>query len=710
MSNLRKIIKLYGINIIDNILVYFFLYISTIQLNTTYIINIVIYLYNHIMALNPQYIYLLQEREFIKTKEDIYKIGKTKQSNDKRFKQYPKDSILLYQIICDNCDFIEKNLIKEFKNKFTHSKTIGNEYFKGNYKNMIDTIHTYITYKCDPNKITIDNFIEYYLKYFYSNGITFNYFKIKSTFLYDEFKWWSEQNNIELISYDNFIKILEKNKLIRIKYNQYHNWPIGGRNVSCIVNKQIYFTLKNVKNILGIESIDSADSDFEDDNKSIDSDGDFIDYDSDDSDDSDNGKDIYNNYENDLNCECNNYYEHITFNNLKLIVDNYEQYKYYRGINNIIITNKETKEGFFQFNDDLYRKLYNTKSEDYNHRVNEDLDGLIEDFSCTSLCFSKTIKNDNKIIEEVIWRKMDKSSQDMYEYSLSDKPNVKKIIEDIIEKCYVKNPKFYNLEYCEYAIGYPESENNYILTTILNMKNMEYKNTNEIGKKYIINSFYSHGFNSGNGNIDIINKLLKYIVSDEKIIEYKKLCKSIFIEKSKIDIIFYDYFNSCYCSDALLTTYIKDISCFLNINYIDSDIYYKDKKEYLDGTKLKENYRFVIIYIKLDNKNKMQKMIKEFKKLEITNILIILRPENISQNVYKCSYEQFKKEINNSKELYNSMTHIPSCPSNKIYKSEDKTEYGNMLENTKRCCYMTDPDLLILALKSNFIHWIGQSI
>jgi len=32
------------------------------------------------------YIYLLQEREFIKTKENIYKLGKTKQENLKRIK------------------------------------------------------------------------------------------------------------------------------------------------------------------------------------------------------------------------------------------------------------------------------------------------------------------------------------------------------------------------------------------------------------------------------------------------------------------------------------------------------------------------------------------------------------------------------------------------------------------------------------------------
>jgi len=87
--------------------------------------------------MNPQYIYLLREREFIKTKENIFKIGKTKQLNNIRFSQYPKDSNLLLQISCNNCDILEKNLINIFKEKFIQRKDIGNEYFEGDDKIMI---------------------------------------------------------------------------------------------------------------------------------------------------------------------------------------------------------------------------------------------------------------------------------------------------------------------------------------------------------------------------------------------------------------------------------------------------------------------------------------------------------------------------------------------------------------------------------------------
>jgi hypothetical protein len=68
----------------------------------------------------PEYIYLLQEREFIKTKENIYKLGKTEQENLKRIQNYPNGTKLIIQLECENCDINEKKLIiiivKQFYN------------------------------------------------------------------------------------------------------------------------------------------------------------------------------------------------------------------------------------------------------------------------------------------------------------------------------------------------------------------------------------------------------------------------------------------------------------------------------------------------------------------------------------------------------------------------------------------------------------------
>ena len=74
-----------------------------------------------------QYVYLIREREFIQLNKPIYKIGKTKQSNFTRFSQYPKDSAMIFQSACSDCDICEKEIIKCFKIKYLQKKEIGNE-------------------------------------------------------------------------------------------------------------------------------------------------------------------------------------------------------------------------------------------------------------------------------------------------------------------------------------------------------------------------------------------------------------------------------------------------------------------------------------------------------------------------------------------------------------------------------------------------------
>ena len=91
-----------------------------------------------------EYIYLIQEREFIKTNEPIYKIGKTKQENLKRICTYPNGSRLIIQTICSDCDKAETDLIRLFKSKYLLQKDIGNEYFRGDCIAMRKDINAYI--------------------------------------------------------------------------------------------------------------------------------------------------------------------------------------------------------------------------------------------------------------------------------------------------------------------------------------------------------------------------------------------------------------------------------------------------------------------------------------------------------------------------------------------------------------------------------------
>jgi hypothetical protein len=89
-----------------------------------------------------EYIYLLQERTSVESEIDVYKIGKSTQKNYKRFDSYHKGFKLLLHIKCDNCDLIEKQIINSFKIKYNHYEKFGNEYFEGDYKEMmIDIIN-----------------------------------------------------------------------------------------------------------------------------------------------------------------------------------------------------------------------------------------------------------------------------------------------------------------------------------------------------------------------------------------------------------------------------------------------------------------------------------------------------------------------------------------------------------------------------------------
>jgi hypothetical protein len=100
-----------------------------------------------VIQVETQYIYLVQEREFTKTGEPIYKIGKTKQENLTRFKQYSKGSRMLCQIISKDCDEDERILLSKFRESYIPRKDVGSEYFEGDYEKMIQDIYETICKK-----------------------------------------------------------------------------------------------------------------------------------------------------------------------------------------------------------------------------------------------------------------------------------------------------------------------------------------------------------------------------------------------------------------------------------------------------------------------------------------------------------------------------------------------------------------------------------
>jgi hypothetical protein len=84
------------------------------------------------MEFNNGFLYIIQEREFLKENKPIFKIGKTKQEPEKRFCGYPKNSKIIMLLDVDNVDNKEQIAINYFKEKFNQRTDIGTEYFEGN--------------------------------------------------------------------------------------------------------------------------------------------------------------------------------------------------------------------------------------------------------------------------------------------------------------------------------------------------------------------------------------------------------------------------------------------------------------------------------------------------------------------------------------------------------------------------------------------------
>jgi hypothetical protein len=90
---------------------------------------------------NNGFLYIIQEREFININENIFKIGCT-QDLIKRFKQYPKNSIIKFSIMHDNYKEIERKWINILNNSddIIKRKDIGSEYFQCNYIILINNL------------------------------------------------------------------------------------------------------------------------------------------------------------------------------------------------------------------------------------------------------------------------------------------------------------------------------------------------------------------------------------------------------------------------------------------------------------------------------------------------------------------------------------------------------------------------------------------
>jgi hypothetical protein len=104
-----------------------------------------------------EYIYLLRTREFVNAGEKIYKVGRTTKENYTRFNQYPNGSVLVFQMTCNNSKNMESQIINSFKARFKHIPHLGNEWFEGDYKIMMEIIYSTIKNENEEETENDDN-------------------------------------------------------------------------------------------------------------------------------------------------------------------------------------------------------------------------------------------------------------------------------------------------------------------------------------------------------------------------------------------------------------------------------------------------------------------------------------------------------------------------------------------------------------------------
>jgi hypothetical protein len=142
------------------------------------------------------YIYILREREFITTKETIYKIGRS-QNVSKRVAQYPKGSELMFTVKVIDVNQTETKLLSIFRDKFKVCKEIGREYFAGDVMCMVRTVIDIINIPTDICKVDVSTICDpsvAVMKFVDDNREDFNSKVLKSKDVYETFLEWVSKN------------------------------------------------------------------------------------------------------------------------------------------------------------------------------------------------------------------------------------------------------------------------------------------------------------------------------------------------------------------------------------------------------------------------------------------------------------------------------------------------------------------------------------
>ena len=538
------------------------------------------------------YIYLLQEREFIKTKENVYKVGRTEKENHSRFNQYPKGSVLLFQMICNDCKNIERQIIKLFKEKFIRKKDIGNEYFEGNFQLMIDIIYSTIRNETKITDISSTNDDK-------NSENTETEYTITDT---------SSSNDDEKNS-ENTETEYKKTDADNIK--------------------------EYIKRVFRCENIDNIDMPlYLTGDQYMDKDYNNIWID----------KENFNNGNIDevIKIKTNKMFQILTKNQKKrilndslgrhYIITSYDEWIMFNdSVKKVIITNKQG-DGYLKYRDRLWLVLYDENNLTIDEKKHKEyLTGFIDacqpDIKKFTEWLNIMVPYINKITNEIIiyhkFNKLKKIDQKNYEILgeiieigipiYCDKYH---IFNDTIKNCYLKNPEFYSLKYNEYIADTQETDpkTQAIKPKIFNSENYTFTNIDKtINDKILLwTQCPRHFYMNDIVNIKIVDDILNSLINNDTKIKFKKLAYNVLVKQEEMNI-FYEY------DESFLSGWLSDLLYNLGIDplYISKDSY--DKKGKLKENLKNNTYKLTIINY---TKTSIDMQIKNLCDLGCKNIIV----------------------------------------------------------------------------------------
>ncbi len=331
-------------------------------------------------------------------------------------------------------------------------------------------------------------------------------------------------------------------------------------------------------------------------------------------------------------------YEYIGYDNVKSLGDIEPLHETFKREYLFNDGNKPWDSTIF-FNDYVKKYLQLTKDmsqefKNYEHILDFDNDSsmsYVDSKNECLECLQGWLQNNCKDSRVVIDRKF---------YNLSYDWN--KIIADIRKLCYNKEPNLCIPEYNEYILNNTKDK-----CVLLNTYSFT---TSSINDKIVLNSIKNITLQQVfNDDIDISivdNLMSSYVTDKTHILNFKKLCKSIFVESSADPIVFNEKISIGTC----LTFILDQILCALSMYNKKYSINNNDDNKELDSHIKKNGIpRVLFIY---DVKSQIN--VSKYTKLGIKNIVKV----NVSPRVY--NVENYEKWCKTNKDIIdNNCSSLP---------------------------------------------------